>query len=182
MSSAGRHASEPSHAYVKSLEEEVEQLRTSKKTVEQKLHLLTQQYEEELRTFNQTKIEHILKNSGAKEYLQKLKAGNNYSEQSFKILKEELDFKTKEITKLRNQLRDQERKNSQRRVKSPKSFIESHNNIPPPPPLLQIPSFDEFLQFDGSSNNSMTSELADSTIPPPPPVEAPYDMLSSLIK
>lgn len=182
----------------KSSRDELESLRAAKRQMEIKLQLLKKRYEEELTTFNEARVENIFKNSGAREYLERLKDQTKIKDGIIKNLKEDLEFRTKEIAELHARCKEAE-KQSQEYLKawreaqmaraeaekmtnlrersqaksinmsSASSFIE-HSSVPPPPPV-EAPSIEELLTPCASDSRTALS----SSIPPPPEVEVPMD-------
>lgn len=153
---------------------ELEKLRVSKKEAEIKLRHMKEEYEKELTSFNETRIEHLFRNCGAKEYLERLKDKNKLKDELIITLKDELstlkaalaDCEMKyqnaeaEYTKMLQgyqQIKAQkdqieaERRAKERRILSQTMNLSSasslvENSIPPIPPLNHIPSIDEVLR------------------------------------
>lgn len=175
---------------------DLENLRIAKRTVEKKLQLMKKSYEEELSTFNDLRVEHIFKNSGAREYLEKLKERNKIKDELIITLKEDLERRGKEVVDLRDKYAEIEKKsngylkdlrtaqarreqleaekrssNSDRRhmgrLSSASSFAE------PPPPQFDNNTLNEIQRLGAHTSqvpasNSFNNLSMDNSIPPPP--------------
>lgn len=146
------------------------ELQVSKKEVEIKLRLLKQRYEEELSTFNETKIEHLLKNSGAKEYLDRLKERNRLNDDLINDLRSELELKNRELTKWETRFREAEKQSqvywdAWRDVQMKMAELEAEK--------LANHERSRRLAKHSSMNFSPSSSLIDDQVPPPPPVSIP---------
>lgn len=184
---------------------QIEELRIAKKEMEIKLQLLKKRYEEELSSFEQIRVEHIFKNSGAKEYLERLKDRNKLKDDIIKSLKEELEYKNKEVADLQERClelertsigyqqawkeaqlkkeqleaekanQERERRQYNKNLSSASSLVDQVG-IPPPPPI-EIPSIAELMGNMTSHQDTNPYSSMDSSIPPPPHIEVPFDEL-----
>lgn len=177
------------------------ELQVNKKEVEIKLKLLKRRYDEELTTFNETKIEHLFKNSGAKEFLDRLKERNRIKDDIISDLKSELDSKRRELTMWESKFREAEKQSmvywqawkdtqvkmaeleaekeatherDRRMAKQAMNFSPGSSLVDdqvPPPPPVSIPTIDELLQATSIHQASPYGVKMDSSVPPPPPID-----------
>lgn len=141
------------------------ELRVAKKAAEHKLEVAKKKYLEELRLFDESKMECLLKRSVRQDYLSKLKESNQVRDEMIKDLEEELTrlrseiadwksryqaaeqqssiyYKAYQDSLVKKERLDAERARAVRDVSATSSFVD---NIPPPPPV-KIPTVDEMFQ------------------------------------
>ena len=185
--------------------EELAKLRVSHKEIEIRLKLMKSKYEEELSSFNELRIEHIFKNCGAKEYVERLRQSNKLKEDMISSLKSELELKKMEISTWKSKFEDAEKqcnvywqawKDTQVRreqLEAEKRAMQerdrlafdqsagmssSHSLIDaqvPSPPPINIPSVEEILRMTSNNANNPYNMDPNSSIPPPPPIEVPFN-------
>ena len=149
---------------------ELENLRLAKRQAEIKLQLMKKRYEEELSSFKDVRVEHIFKNSGAKEYLDRLKDITKAKEDIIKNLEEELNFKKKEIEDLQEKYADAEKQRNDylhawKDVQFKKEQLENEK---------RANQQRERRLLTQSMNLSPSSSLVENNqVPPPPPVDVP---------
>lgn len=146
------------------------ELQVSKKEVEIKLKLLKQRYDEELSTFNNTRIEHLLKNSGAKEYVDRLKEKNKINDELINDLKSELESKNREISTWETRFREAEKQSqvywdAWRDIQVKTAELEAEK--------LANQERSRRVAKQSSMNFSPGSSMIDDHVPPPPPVSIP---------
>ena len=151
--------------------EELERLKQDKKRAEVKLQVSKRRYEEELAIFNETRVENIFKNSGAREYFEQLKEKAKHKEGIIKGLREELDNKSKELEELKDKCKEVE-KQSQEYLKAWKDAQKARERLEMEKRLTQ-PSREARSITDQVINKSSSSSFVDNQVPPPPLIEAP---------
>lgn len=139
------------------------ELRVAKRAAEHKLEIAKKKYLEELRLFNESRTDYMLKQSVRQDYLTKLKESNQVREDIIKNLEDELERLKSEIGMWREKFhaaeqqaihyhkacqeslikKDQLEAERARVVSATSSFVDHHI---PPPPNPKIPSVDELLQ------------------------------------
>lgn len=171
---------------------ELNNLSVAQKKAELKYLSIKKKYEEELTSFQEIRIEHILKNSGAAEYIGKVKEKNKINSDIINNLKAEIDNKKNELAKWQKKCHEAERDRdeyktasrqaqnelvalkAEKKAKQARQAINLssassllNDNLVPPPPPVDVPSVDEMLR----AANIHQPIAIDSTIPPPPPVD-----------
>lgn len=148
---------------------ELAELRVSKKEAEIKLQKMKRRYEEELSSFNEIRVEHIFKNSGAKEYLERLKEKNKIKNDIINTLKAELEAKESEVASWQTKYRDAEKQCNEyweawKDTQSRKEKLEAEKKA----------QFErERRAMNLTMNLSSASSLVDNQVPPPPPIDVP---------
>lgn len=156
------------------LAKELSEARLARKQIENKYKLLKQRYEEELTTFDEARVEHILKNSGAKDYIETLKERSRAKDELVRNLEQEAKYLRKEVDHLRERCsrsekrtdlyykawRESQAKNDRLNEMSTREQSMNHERMfndtspalsfdtshaVPPPPLIEMPSLDEIL-------------------------------------
>lgn len=157
------------NAYVKELRtsrleyaNRLAELRVAKKAAEHKLDFAKKKYLEELRLFDESKTEYLLKRTVRQDYLGKLKESNQVRDEMIKDLEEELARLRSEIGEWKSKCQDAEQQSKHyheayQKALAKKERLEAErvrvtsatssfvDNIPPPPPV-KIPTVDEMLQ------------------------------------
>lgn len=82
------------------------ELRVKQKEFEIKYQLYKKKYEEELTSFDELRLENLLKNHGAKEHLAALRESNKLKMETFTELKNQLSQKQSEINKWQNKYQE----------------------------------------------------------------------------
>lgn len=141
------------------------ELRVAKKAAEHKLEIAKKKYLEELRIFDESKTECLLKRSVRQDVISKLKESNQLRDETIKEyeldlarLKSETSewksrcqaaeqqssvyYKAYQDSLVKKEKLEAERARAVRDVSATSSFVD---NIPPPPPV-KIPTVDEMLQ------------------------------------
>lgn len=134
------------------------------KNLEFKLQLYKKRYEDELNSSSEAKIETIFTNSGAKEYLDKLKARDKINSDMITNLKAELEMSKRELALVRARCQKAEEQNEyhkhQWREAQARSWqLEAEKKA----------YADRERQFlERSINRSYASSYIDNNQPPPP--------------
>lgn len=151
--------------------EELESLRAARNEAELKLQLLKKRYEDELTLFNEARVEHIFKNSGARDYFERLKDRTKVKDDIIKSLREDLDYKTREVSELQDRCKEAE-KQSQEYLRAWKDAQMARERLEIEKKSHQ-PSRELRSVTNQSVNRSSASSLIDNQVPPPPLIEAP---------
>lgn len=154
------------------LEAENEELKKQKQQVEIKLKLMKELYEKEVSSFNETRVDRIFENSGAMEYIERLKDRNKTKADAIKNLEKELEYKNKEIAVLKDKCREFQKRGS--------NYLRELKDVQGRKDPLDV--MDEILHRGPTSidSNPYNNFSLNSTVPAPPPpppqaIEVPLD-------
>lgn len=155
--------------YIEKLKSEIKELQESKKGLDFKLQLLRKRYNDELNANNDIKIDNIFKNSGAKEYLDKLKSSDKIKSDMISSLKHELETTKKELAMVKTKCYKAEEqceyhKQQWRDVQAKKWNLEAEKTAS---------QNRERQIIEQSINRSYASSYIESNHQPPPPVSIP---------
>lgn len=147
---------------------ELAEVKIAKKEVEIKLRLMRKRYEESLTSFDQTRVDHIVRASSAKEYLDKLKEKNKINDEIVSSLRTELQAKREELTMLREKLQDAEKQcnayyNALKEIQAQKDKLEAEQRARQERERNAI----NYLNLSSASSH------IDNQIPPPPAIDIP---------
>lgn len=182
------------------------ELQVSQKEAEIKLQLMKRRYDEELSSFNEIKVEHLLKNSGAKELLDHIKEKNRIKDELIKNLKSSIATKQSEVEAWQNKYktvedqcnlyREEWRKSQDTRDKMEADLRAKHerdrrllnhsinmssassliDNHVPPPPDIDIPSVADIMMASKSMGDMTYTSLIDDAHTIPPPPDVDVPM------
>lgn len=171
---------------------ELDILRADKRRAEIKLRLLEERYLKEVALFHETQVEHILKNNGVREYFERHKDQSNIKDRIIKNLKQDLEYKTKEVAELHDRCKEAERKSKEylkawkeaqmarvrldgdrQSTRNLSVNTSSASKAVPPPPHVEEPTLEEILNMTPISQDDNSYTGMNSSIPPPPDVEVP---------
>lgn len=141
----------------------------SKREVEIKLKKAKKRYEEELVSFNETKIEHFLKHSGHKEYLDSLRKKNQKVEEMIGILEKELASKTKEVESWREKYKEAEEQ-CNRYYKAYEDIQLQKEQLEAQRKALEQ---EKRMLFKTNQMSSASSLVDGASVPPPPDIDVP---------
>lgn len=188
---------------ISSLKEEVNDLRSAKDDAELKLQLMRERYEEDMISLKDVRLETLIKNTGTKQYFDRLKSNDKIKDDLIQRLEEKAQQKDNELARLRTKISQLEKKNEdylrrlaeleEERRHSRSSIIDNRRAISPPPPADMGNLFQELSMLNSqkslhhsynhtSDNNSlptspMMNEYTSFTdIPPPPDVEVDINL------
>lgn len=153
----------------KDYENELAEVRARKNEVEIKLNLMKRRYEDELSSCSEARVEHIFKNSGAKEYFDKVKEVDRVKNDTIHTLKTDIATKKKELAALRSKYHEIEDKcqtywQSWKDAQLKKEQLEAERKA----------QQEQDLRLRSQPlNMSSASSYIDNQVPPPPPIDVP---------
>lgn len=145
------------------------ELQVSHKEAEIKLQLMKRRYDEELSSFNEVKIEHLLKNSGVKEFLDSIKEKNRTKEDIIKDLRTKIDMRQRDLEIWQSKYKTVEEQCNKYREEWRKSQI-TRDQIESE---LRAKQEHERRILNYSINMSSASSMIDNQVPPPPDIDVP---------
>lgn len=154
---------------------ELEVARVAQRSAEIKLQLMRQKHEEELSLVNDINVEHLSKNRGVQEFMDRLTERKKVNDDLVKRLRQELEYRNKEIDDLRDRYRSVE-KLSQEYLKAWKDAQrQTRRSLEANHYLSNQRSMNERSSNQRSILNISPTPLFDENnhIPPPPPMEEP---------
>lgn len=169
-----------------------------------KVQIMKQKLKDELLNISEARVEDILKNSGAKEYCEKIKEKNKIKDDMINDYKKELDHTRRELNKWKDKVQDLEKQvnkyyqewkstlhqkvQAEAELKALKDLgrmpVRSNSNssmeygIPPPPPV-EMPTIAEILGHANRPTSYNNMDFSASSIPPPPEVE-PFELFKNM--
>lgn len=147
---------------------ELTELHVSKKEIEHKLRCMKERYEEELSSFNETKIEQLCRKAGVDEYLSGLKRKNEITEQTIVNLQKDLESKRKEVEIWKDKYKEAEDQYNK--------YFEAYKDITAKRDQMEYQrraAMDREKRLGPKMNLSSASSLVDASVPPPPPIDVP---------
>lgn len=188
---------------ISSLKEEVNSLRSAKEDAEIKLQLMRERYEEDIISLKDVRLDTLIKNTGAKQYLDKLRSNDKIKEELIQRLRDKTQQKDNELARMRTKISQLTKKNEdysrrlagleEERRNSHSSIIDRRMTSPPPVDMsnliqeLSLTNSQKPMHqsYNHTSDNSlptspMLNDYAYTDIPPPPPVEIDHISLSEI--
>lgn len=145
------------------------ELQVRQKEAEIKLQIMKRRYDEELGSFNELKIEHLLKNSGAKEFLDSIKEKNRMKDSIIRDLKSKIEMRQRDLEVWQSKYKTVEEQCNKYREEWRKSQITRDQMESE----FRAKQEHERRILNHSINMSSASSMIDNQIPPPPDIDIP---------